>query len=82
MNTSNTLFTLITISEGSEIEKQNLYDDYKQLFFNKEWWLNTIAYITVVCGIGNILTFMQRGFLKNVLLRFYFVILALVDMGR
>ena len=82
MNTSGTLFTLIKTTEATTVGNIDLYDDYKQLFFNKEWWFNTIIYITVVSGLGNILTFMQRGFLQNVLLRFYFLILALVDMGR
>ena len=82
MNTSGTLFTLITATEGSDIEKQNLYDDYKQLYFNTEWWINTIAYITVVGGSATILTFMQRGFLKNVSMCFYMSILALADTGK
>ena len=56
MNTSGTLFAIIiTTTEAAEVEKQNLYDDYKQLFFNTEWWFNTIAYITVVGGLGNII---------------------------
>ena len=82
MNTSGTLFPLITTTEAAEVGNIDLYDDYKQIYIDIEWWMNTIAYITVIGGLGNILTFMQRGFLKNVLLRFYFLILALVDMGR
>ena len=82
MNTSNTLFTLVTTTEGSEDEKHNLHDDYKQLYIDIEWWINTIAYITVVGGLGNILTFMQRGFLKNVSMCFYMSILALADTRK
>ena len=82
MNTSGTLFTLTTTTEAAEVEKQNLYDDYKQLYFNIEWWINSIAYITVVGGLGNILTFIQRGFLKNVSMCFYMSILALADTGK
>ena len=82
MNTSGTLFGLITTTEGSEVEKQNLYDDYKQLYFNIEWWINTVAYIAVIGGLGNILTFMQKGFLKSVSVCFYISILVLADTGK
>ena len=82
MNISGALFTLITTTEGSEVEKQDLHADYKQLYFNIEWWFNTIAYITVVGGLGNILIFMQRGFLKNVSRCFYMSILALADTSK
>ena len=82
MNISNTLFELITPSGGSDIDKQNLYDDYKQIHIDLEWWINTITYITVVGGLGNILTFMQRGFLENVSMYFYMSILALADTGK
>ena len=82
MNTSGTLFALITTTEAAKVEKQNLYDDYKQLYFNWEWWFNTIAYITVVGGLGNILSFMQRGFLKNVSMCFYMSMLVLADTGN
>ena len=82
MNTSGTLFALITTTEAAEVEKQNLYDDYKQLYFNTEWWFNTIAYITVVGGLGNILSFMQRGFHKNVSTCFYMSILVLADTSK
>ena len=60
MNTSGTLVTLTTTTKGPEIEKLELNDDYKQLNCNKEWWFNTIAYTTVVGGLGNILTFFAK----------------------
>ena len=85
MNTSNTLFPLITTTEESEVEKLDLYDDYndyKQIYIDIEWWFNTIAYIAVIGGLANILTFMQRGFLKNVSMCFYMSILALADTGK
>ena len=80
MNTSNTLLTLITATDGSKVEK--FHDDHKQIYIDTEWWINTIAYITVVCGLGNIVKIMQRGFLKNVSMCFYMSILALGDTGR
>ena len=82
MNTSGTLFTLITTSEGSEVGNIDLYDDYTQLYIDIEWWFNTIAYITVVGGLGNILKFIQRGYLKNVSMCFYMSILALPDTSK
>ena len=82
MNTSDTLFTLITITEGSEVKKQNLHDNYEQLYLNIEWWINTIEYITVIGGLGNILTFMEKGFHKNVSVCFFMSILALADTGK
>ena len=82
MNTSNTLFTLITTSEGSEVGNIDLHDDYKQLYIDIEWWFNTIAYITVVGGLGNILKFIQRGYLENVSMCFYMSILVLPDTGK
>ena len=82
MNTSGILFTLITRRKGSEVEKLVLYNDYQQLHLNIEWWINTIAYITVVYGLGNILTFMKRGSLKNVSMCLYVSILALAGKGK
>ena len=82
MDTSNILSTLITTKEGSEVEKQNLHDNYEQFYFNIEWCLNSIAYITVVGGLGNILSFMQKGFHKNVYVGFFMSILALADTGK
>ena len=82
MNTSDTLFTLITITEGSEVKKLNLHDNYEKPFFNIEWWINTIAYNTVIGGLGNILTFMQKGFHKNVSVCFFMSILSLADTGK
>ena len=82
MNTSNTLFTLITTSEGSDVRNIDLHDEYKQLYIDIEWWSNTIAYITVVGGLGNILKFIQRGYLKNVSMCFYMSILAVPDTGK
>ena len=82
MNTSNILFPLITTAEGSEVGNIDLYDDYKMIYIDIEWWLNTITYITVVGGLGNILKFIQRGFLKNVSMCFYMSILALADTGK
>ena len=72
----------ITITEVAAVGNIDLYDDYKQLFFNKERWFNTIAYITVVGGFGNILKFIQTGYLKNVSMCFYMSILALPDIGK
>ena len=82
MNTSNTLFPLITTTEAAEVGNIDLYDDYKQIYINIEWRINTIAYITVVSGLANILTFIQRGFLKNLSMCFYMSILALADTGK
>ena len=79
MNISHVLFILITTKEGFKVEKHYLHDYYEQLYLNIEWWMNTIAYITVVGGFGNILTFIQRGFLKNVSVCFFISILALAD---
>ena len=82
MNTSGTLLTLITTREGSEVEKRVLYNDYQQVYLNIKWWINTIAYITIVGGLGNILTFMQKRSLKNVSVSFYTFILTLADKGK
>ena len=82
MNTGDTLFTHSTTPKGSEAEKHDLYDDYKQIYLIIEWWINAFICITIVCGLRNILTFMHRGFLKDVSMSFYMSILALVDSGK
>ena len=82
MNKGSTLFTLITKREGSEVEKDYLYDNYEQLNLNTKWWIHTIAYITLIGGLGNILTSIQRRSLKNVSVSFYMFILALANTGK
>ena len=87
MNTSNTWSTQKTTEiEITEVDRIELNDDYKQLYIDIEWWIYTIAYITlpVFGGFGNILTFivMQRGSLKEVSTCFYMSILALADTGK
>ena len=85
MNISDTFFTHNT-KEVEEIGRNDLHDDYKQLYINIEWWINVIAYITlpVLGGFGNMLTFivMQRGSLKEISTCFYMSILALADAGK
>ena len=84
MNRSNTYTHNAT--EVAEVGKQNLYDDYKQIYIDIQWWINSIAYITlpIFGGFGNILTFivMQRGSLQNVSTCFYMSMLALADTGK
>ena len=80
MNTGDTSFTDSTTPKGSEAEKFDLYDDYEQVYL--EWWINTFVYITIVCGLRNILTFMHRGFRKDVSTFFYMSILTLADSGK
>ena len=82
MDTVCTLVTLNTTQEGSEVEKLDLYDNYKKIIINIEWWINSIAYIIIFGGLGNILTFMKRGFLKNVLMCLCLSILTLVNKGK
>ena len=86
MNTRDIFSMQNTTTEEAEVGKIDLYDNYKQLYMDIEWWVNTIAYITlpVVGGFGNILTFivMQRGSLKDVSTCFYMSILALADTGK
>ena len=85
MNTTDILFSYNT-TEVTEVGKGDLYDDYKQLYINIEWWINSISFIAlpIFGGFGNILTFivMQRGSLKNVSTCFYMSMLALADTGK
>ena len=85
MKTSDTFFTHNT-QDAEEVVKIDLHDDYKQLYINIEWWINVIAYITLLVfgGFGNILTFvvMQRASLKEISTCFYMSILALADTGK
>ena len=73
-------------TEETEVGKRDLYDDYKQLYLDIEWWIYAFANITfpVLGGFGNILTFivMQRGSLQNVSSCFYMSMLALADTGK
>ena len=73
-------------SEAAEIEKLDLYDDYKQLYLDIEWWINSISFIAlpILGGFGNILTFivMQRGSLKEVSTCFYMSMFSLADTGK
>ena len=85
MNTSDTIFTQNTTTEATEVGKQDLYDNYKQLYIDIEWWTYVISFIAlpILGGFGNILTFivMRRGSLKDVSTCFYMSILALADTG-
>ena len=86
MNTTDISSTQNTTTEGAEVGKIDLDDDYKQLYLDIEWWMNAISYVTlpVVGGFGNILTFivMQRGSLKEVSTCFYMSMVALADTGK
>ena len=84
MNIGETVVTLNTTTEAVELGKLDLYDNYKQININTEWWINSIVYITIVGGLGNILTFivMQRGFYKNISMYLYMSILTLAGKGK
>ena len=86
MNITETFSVQNTMTEATEIGKQDLNDGYKQLYIDIEWWMNAIAYITlpIIGGFGNILTFivMRRGSLKEVSTCFYMSVLALADTGK
>ena len=45
-------------TEAAEVANIDLYDDYKQIYIDIEWWIYVIAFITlpVFGGLGNILS--------------------------
>ena len=77
----NTTESIMETTVAAEIKK-----NYKQIYFDIEWWMNSISFIVlpVVGGFGNILTFivMQRGSLKEVSTCFYMSILVMADTGK
>ena len=86
MNTTDTFSTQNTTTEAAQVGMLDLYDDYKQLYIDIEWWMNAISFIVFPAfgGFGNILTFivMQRGSLKEISVCFYMSMLALSDTGK
>ena len=86
MNTSETFSIHNATTEAVEVRNLDLYDNYKQLYLDIEWWMMSVSHIffPIIGGFGNILTFivMQRGSLNEVSTCFYMSVLALADTGK
>ena len=86
MNTSNVFSAHNTTTDANMVAKQDIENEYKQLYINIEWWMTTVSHLVlpILGGFGNILTFMvmRRRSVKEVSTCFYMSMLALVDTGK
>ena len=84
--TMNTTGIFSVLNTTTEVPKKEAFDDYKQLYIDIEWWIDTTSCIIlpILGGFGNILSFivMQRGSLREVSTCFYMSMLALADTGK